>query len=96
MTKLELITINNTVYETVLMETPSILKIKGKATITKTTKDKYVVSNITYFSPTYSIVAIGYPNCTHIMNNIAYNKQKKLGSVLNSDIINTLHSNFQL
>ena len=74
----------------VVREVPSRLKIVGNCTVIKE-NGKYSISNVRIFPQTLRIEAIGFKECTHIVNNVCYNKQKRLGYIDSPEIVDCLN-----
>ena len=72
-------------------EIPTKLKIKGICQVAKNKEGKYSISQIIMYKPKMRVVAVGYENCSHIMGNIAYFKQQRLGNIYSKEILECLN-----
>lgn len=78
-------------FEAIIHEIPTKTKVIGNCKVTKNKEGKYIVSNIQYYPKQFRIMAIGFEHCTHITNNFAYDKQKKLGNMYSKNLLNYLN-----
>ena len=82
-------------YLAVVAELPTKLKVKGNCTVVKE-NGKYSIKGIIMTHPMYRIEAIGYANCTHMINGMCYNNQQRLGPSNSPALIDCLSKQIEL